>query len=73
MPKIESFVCDCGCNTVRLPSNHWRMVRMTKTGEWIICTWREGLKNRKDVKYVAGDECCHKLLSQFLSAPKEQA
>jgi hypothetical protein len=68
MPMIEQIQCDCGCNAIRQPSNHWRMVRKTKSGEWIISPWREGLKNHKDVKYAAGQACAHTLLDQFLSA-----
>lgn len=70
MPRIEQILCDCGCGQVRQPSNHWRMVRINKAGAWTICDWTEGLKNRSDVKYAAGQSCCHKMLDQFLSAPK---
>lgn len=73
MPKIEQFYCDCGCNTVRQPSNHWKMVRRNKNGDWIICEWRESLANNPEVKYAAGQACAHTLLDQFLSAPREEA
>ena len=70
MPRIEQFICDCGCKTVRQPSNHWKMVRQNSKGEWIICDWREGLLKRSDVKYAAGQTCAHTLLDKYLSAPK---
>lgn len=70
MPKVDQFICECGCGSVRQASNHWRMVRLTVNG-WTISNWREELQNDSEVKYVAGEQCAHKLLSQFLSAPKE--
>jgi hypothetical protein len=70
MPKIINFGCDCGCGTIRQPSNHWRMIRLNQNG-WTISDWREELQDDADVKYVAGEECAHKMLSQFLSGRKE--
>ena len=67
MPKLMQFQCDCGCGTIRQPSNHWRMVRISRSG-WTISEWREEMQDDLDVKYVAGEECAHKMLSQFLSA-----
>ena len=70
MPKIDTYQCDCGCGVTRQPSNHWRMVRLSKDGAWSICDWRVGLEKRPDVKFVAGQDCAHKLLDKFLSAPR---
>ena len=70
MPLIKQFQCDCGCGVVRQPSNHWRMVRTNRNGEWVICEWRESLQGRAGVKYVAGEECAHKMLSRYMSGPQ---
>ena len=71
MPKIDQFVCDCGCGAVRQLSNHWRMLRI-KEKEWIICEWNEKMQNKPNVKYLAGQGCAHKMLDKFLSIPKPQ-
>jgi len=73
VPKIIQFQCECGCKAIRQPSNHWRMVRLNKNGEWTISDWRDEWQDDPNVKYVAGQACAHALLDQFLSAPKEPA
>jgi len=42
----------------------------TKENEWTICEWSDKLENRPGVKYLAGQECAHRMLDKFLSTPK---
>lgn len=69
--KIQQYLCDCGCGSIRQKSNHWWMVIGSECS-WSICEWREDYETRGDVKHAAGQECAHKLLDQFMSGNQEE-
>lgn len=42
----------------------------TKENEWTIFEWDESLAYDSSVKYLAGQECAHRMLDKFLSSAK---
>ena len=67
MPKKTVIECDCGCRQVRQQSNNWILVQVDPVSfrSW---KWDDKRANRKGIVFLAGEDCAHKLYSQWLAA-----
>ena len=65
MPKIETYICDCGCARQKDQSNHWWQV-MIQPGR-VLELRPLGDRLLPDFKVAAGQECVVKMVNRFLS------
>jgi hypothetical protein len=67
MPKEIQIRCDCGCKQVRMQSNNWIQAQIDSNSfqSW---KWDDKRANRKGVLFLAGEDCAHKLYSQWLAS-----
>ena len=66
MSKDTVFRCDCGCKQERKQSNNWIQAKIEPESfqSW---KWDDKRANRKGILFLAGEDCAHKLYSQWLS------
>lgn len=66
MPKEIQIRCDCGCKTVRMQSNNWIQAQVDAESfkSW---KWDDKRANRKGILFLAGEDCAHKIYSQWLA------
>ena len=66
MPRETVIRCDCGCGSVRQQSNNWIQARID-AGLFKSWMWDDRRATRKGMLFLAGEDCAHRLYSQWLA------
>lgn len=66
--RREVYLCDI-CGRERGPENHWFVARLDSDGQILFQRW--GYVS-ESVSHLCSEDCCHKLLSRFLSGGKKE-
>lgn len=66
MPRLDVFVCDCGCGAQRKESNHWFCISSGRLA-LVLSELDPGLEYSDEMLYLAGEQCVLKTVGEYMA------